>query len=447
MIIENGRIITWNKDDDFLINQALLIQDGIIKSISSISDLKKKYPDEKTINANNQIVMPGNICAHTHFYGAFSRGMAIPGEAPSNFLEILQNLWWKLDKALDEEGIRYSTLVCLIDAIKHGTTSLIDHHASPKFIDGSLDVIAHEIEKSGLRAALSYEVTDRDGLDKATEGIEENRRFIERVLGKQGYSNRIRAHFGLHASLTLSTITLNKARAYCPDEIGFHTHIAEDLIDQIDSVTKYGKRVIHRFLDAGILNSKAILAHGVHLDLSELEVIRNKEAWVTLQPRSNMNNAVGVAPLDEMNKFKIKIGFGNDGFSNSMWEEWKTAYLIHKDHMRDPRFLNGNEIIKIAANNNSDLMTEIFGGLRIGEISEGAAADLIFVDYKEYTPLNKYNLPWHILFGFRDSQVTSTLVNGEFLMKDKELLTLDEEKISSVAKKISKETWKRVAEM
>jgi len=196
MIITNGRIVTWGQPNEILEDQALLIQNGVIVKINKLDDLKLANPQEEILDAGGQLIMPGNICAHTHFYGAFARGMAIPGEPPKNFMEILKSLWWKLDKALDPEAVKYSTSVCLIDAIKHGTTTLIDHHASPTFIENSLDIIASEVESAGLRASLCYEVTDRDGLDKATTGINENVRFIKKVKSREFPVNLIRAHFG-----------------------------------------------------------------------------------------------------------------------------------------------------------------------------------------------------------------------------------------------------------
>ncbi|MCC7190941.1 MAG: amidohydrolase family protein, partial [Anaerolineales bacterium] len=181
MLITNAKLVTWEKENRILDDHAILIENDRIKEIGKSADLVKKYPSEEKLDARGQYVMPGNICAHTHFYGAFSRGMAIPGPAPKDFPEILQKLWWPLDRSLDADSIEYSALPCLADAIKHGTTTLIDHHASPNAIDGSLDIISEAVEKSGLRAVLCYEVTDRDGESKMKAGINENIRFIKKT--------------------------------------------------------------------------------------------------------------------------------------------------------------------------------------------------------------------------------------------------------------------------
>ena len=182
MLIINGKIITWGLENQILPEgTGILVREGIIEKIAPQDELAQLYPDEEKLDAEGQYVMPGNICAHTHFYGAFSRGLAIPGNPPKNFVQILKKLWWNLDKALDEDGVKYSVLVCLVDAIKHGTTTLIDHHASPNAIEGSLDIVADAVNQSGIRASLCYEVTDRDGMDKAEQGMQENLRFIKRV--------------------------------------------------------------------------------------------------------------------------------------------------------------------------------------------------------------------------------------------------------------------------
>ncbi|HAE85180.1 MAG TPA: putative aminohydrolase SsnA [Anaerolineaceae bacterium] len=443
MIITNGKIITWGKPNQILDGKALHVADGKIVSIADGAVLLSQYPEDEVLDAGGQYIMPGNICAHTHFYGAFSRGMAIPGPAPANFVEILQSLWWKLDKALDTESIKYSALVCLVDAIKYGTTTLFDHHASPNYIEGSLDIIEEAVKEAGLRASLCYEVTDRDGEERALVGIRENERFIQKVARGET-SPRIRAHFGLHASLTVSADTLERCLQANPNQVGFHVHAAEGQADQEDALRKYGKRVIERFYAAGVLGPRTILAHGVHTNAHEHELLAQTHTWLSHQPRSNMNNAVGVAPIPEMLARGVPVVMGNDGFSNAMWSEWQAAYFIHKDHSHDPRVMNGFEVLKIAVENNADLATQTFDGLRIGEICEGAAADLILVDFHPITPLTTGNLPWQILFGFRDGMVTATMVDGKLLMKDRRLLTLDEAEIAAKAREQAQKVWERI---
>jgi putative selenium metabolism protein SsnA len=444
MLITNATLITWESSNRVLPDHAILIESGHIKEIGSTKSLTKKYPKAKTTDVGGQIVMPGGICAHTHFYGAFARGMAIPGPAPKDFPEILQKLWWPLDRSLDAEGVRYSALVCLVDAIKHGTTTLIDHHASPNFIDGSLDLIADAVDKSGLRGVLCYEVTDRDGSDKANDGINENVRFLRKLANNP--HPRLAGTFGLHASLTLSGATLQACRAAAPEGTGFHVHTAEHESDEYDSLQRSNMRVIDRLLKHEILGPNTITAHGVHFDAREMEILKETETWLTHQPRSNMNNGVGTAQVESMMRLGIKVCLGNDGFTNSMWDDWKAAYLLHKAEHRDPRRMGGYDVQQMAVYNNAALAQTFFPNTSIGQLVPGAAADLIFVDYHPFTPLTDGNLPWHIIFGFQQSMVTSTMVAGKFVMKDRELLTLDEAEIAARAREIAPRIWKKYEE-
>lgn len=442
MLITNAKLITW-RGDDILEGHAVLIKEGLIAAVGPSAELKREHPDEEELDAGGKFCMPGNICAHTHFYGAFARGMAIPGRAPKDFPEILEKLWWPLDKSLDEGDVRSSALVCLVDAIKHGTTTLIDHHASPNAIGGSLDVIAEAVELSGLRAVLCYEVTDRDGEAKASAGIDENLRFIQRIAGGGVAGGKVRGTFGLHASLTLSDKTLDACRSAAPDDTGFHIHVAEHEADEYDSLAKSGRRVVDRLSERGILGERTIVAHAVHVDAREIEILADSGTWVTHQPRSNMNNGVGVAGVESMLRAGVRVGLGNDGFSNAMWSEWKTAYLLHKVWHRDPRRMPGEVIVQLAVENNAGLAKMFFPDAPPGLIETGAAADLILVDYHPTTPLSIGNLPWHILFGFHESMVKTTIVGGDVLMRDGELLTLDEAEITAEARRRVPGVWER----
>ena len=438
MLIVNANLITWEKENRILDDHAIFIENDRIKEIGKSADLVKKYPNEEKLDARGQYVMPGNICAHTHFYGAYARAMAIPGVAPKDFPEILQKLWWPLDRSLDAESIEYSALPCLVDAIKHGTTTLIDHHASPNAIDGSLDIIGGAVEKSGLRAVLCYEVTDRDGEAKMKAGIQENIRFIKKTK-----SPLLAATFGLHASLTLSDASLDLCRQALPSGFGFHVHAAEHESDEYDSLNKSNMRVVDRLQKHGILGANTITAHGVHFDAREMEILAETGTWLSHQPRSNMNNGVGVAQIESMMRAGIKVCLGNDGFTNAMWDEWKAAYLLHKVHHRDPRRMGGYDVQQMAVYNNAALANVFFKSATIGQLSEGAFADIIFVDYHPNTPMTAGNLPWHIIFGFQQSMVTTTIVAGKVLMKDRELLTLDEKEVSAKAREIAPKVWER----
>jgi cytosine/adenosine deaminase-related metal-dependent hydrolase len=312
-------------------------------------------------------------------------------------------------------------------------------------IADSLDVIAQSVKTAGVRASLGYEVTDRNGPEGSRAGIAENVRFARQLKGDPSAAGVLSATFGLHASLTVSAETLDASRAACPEEVGFHIHVAEHPVDEYDSLEKHGMRVVDRLQQHGILGPKSIVAHAVHVDAREIELLASSGTRVTHQPRSNMNNAVGLPAVESMLRAGVKVSLGNDGFSNAMWEDWKAAYLGHKLLHRDPRRMSGMDVVEMAIYNNASLAQLQLGGDAIGVIRVGAEADLIFVDYHPFTPLTAGNLPWHMIFGFHESMITTTMVGGKLLMKDRELLTLDEEKIAFEARQLSTRVWQRYA--
>lgn len=445
MLITNGTVITFGNDKRVIPYGAVCYQGDTIVEVGRTADLLQKYPNEEQLNAAGKIVMPGMVCAHTHFYGAFARGMAIPGEPPENFMQILERLWWKVDRALTLEDSKYSALVALVDAIRHGTTTLIDHHASPTHIDGSLDALAEAALESGLRVGLCYEVTDRNGPEGAQAGINENVRFLKRL--RDNPNPKLGASFGLHAAFTVSDNTLDACLAAAQGlDTGFHIHVAEDKADQADSLKKHGIRVAERLEKKGILGPKTLVAHAIHVDAYEMDAFRATGTKVSHQPRSNMNNAVGVAEVEKMLNKGITVGLGNDGFTNNMFTEIHTAYLLHRISKGDPRVMPGDRLMEVAFNNNAKI-AGIFFPKPVAALEPGAFADIILLDYVPYTPLTDANYPWQLVFGMDGSHVTHTIAGGQLLMKDRQVLTLDEEAIARKATELAAGVWKRVWEM
>ena len=442
MLITNGRVLTFGDNHRLIENGGVLIREGRIAAVDHSHVLEEQHPQEERLDAQGMLVMPGLVVAHTHFYGTFARGLYIPGPPMKDFPEILRRLWWPLDRALDEESVRYSALVPLLDAIRYGATTLIDHHASNRFIDGSLDVIADAVEETGLRAVLCYEVSDRDGPEVAEAGIRENVRFIKKAR-ELGHS-RIGATFGLHAALTLSDATLDRcvAEAEAIGHQGFHIHAAEGPADREHSLAAYGMPTIERLARRGILGPRTIVAHAIDIDAWEMAILSESGAWVSHQPRSNMNNAVGVADIPTMLRGQMKVVLGNDGFSNDMFEEMRVAYLLHKVARDDPRVLPADQLVDVVMNHNAAL-AESFLGEQFGRIEPGAAADLILVDYDPPTPLSAENFPWHIMFGFDGRKVDTTIVEGRILMRHGIIPHLDAERIYARAREVARDVWER----
>lgn len=442
MLITNGHVFTLGKANRDLANGAVYWEGDTIVDVGPTAELTAKYPNAERLDARGKLVMPGMLCGHTHFYGAFSRGMAIPGTPATNFVEILEKLWWKLDLALLWDDVRYSALICLVDAVRHGCTTLIDHHASPNAIDGSLDIIADAVKETGLRASLCYEVTDRNGMAGAKAGIAENARFLKRCRKEQ--DPQLGASFGLHAALTCSDETLEASVAAVEGlNAGFHIHVAEDKADQDFSLRTYNQRVIERLNRLGILGPKSIAVHCVHLDEYEKDILRETGTLVTHQPRSNMNNAVGLPDVAGMLARGIPVALGNDGFSNCMFDEMKAAYLAHKHNTRNPQAMPGDIVLQMAYPNNANVAKRFFPK-PVGELTPGAFADIMLLDYAPPTPLSAGNLPWQLLFGVDGAHVTHTIASGKVLMADKKLTMLDEEAIMAKARELAVHVWKRV---
>jgi cytosine/adenosine deaminase-related metal-dependent hydrolase len=269
------------------------------------------------------LVVPGNVCAHTHLYSALARGMPYALEPPTTFVQILQRIWWRLDRALDETSIRASALVGGAEALLSGTTTLVDHHASPNAIDGSLDVIEESLRTLGVRSVLCYETSDRDGEAAARAGVRENARFLTRMRDEA--PALARGMVGAHASFTLSDETLGACgEAARSHGVGLHIHAAEDAADERDAEARYGRRVVARLAEAEALDKHTLLAHGVHLDDGEIGLVREAGASIAHNARSNMNNSIGRARVAALG---AHVSLGTDGIGSDMFEESRSAYF------------------------------------------------------------------------------------------------------------------------
>jgi putative selenium metabolism protein SsnA len=388
--------------------------------------------DEKVVDLEGKLLLPGFVNAHTHLYSSLSRGMPMPSKAPSNFTEILKKIWWKLDVSLDEETIYYSALVGAIDAIKCGTTTLVDHHASPSSIIGSLDIVKRALKQVGIRGVLCYEVTDRGGKKKRDEGLEENERFIE---GNKT-DDYFRGYVGAHAAFTLSDESLHLCgEMAAKHKTGVHIHVSEDVCDVNDAEKNYGCTVIDRLAPHKILKKESILAHCVHLTLSEFETSRENECWLVHNPRSNMNNRVGYA---KVHLFGDKLALGTDGFPSDMLEEAKFAFHKKRDSHTDE---NINYVNLIAGG--QKMISDIFGK-KFGTFNEGAMADLVVMNYHEPTPMEKNNLLGHYLFGMQSSMVESVMVGGKWVMRNRIIPGINEDEIFAKSRLLARKLWKRM---
>lgn len=441
ILLGNARLFTLGEKNTFFEKGAVLVENNRIKNFGESGDLKARYPEAEFHDLSGMLLMPGMINTHMHLYSTFARGMALKDEAPSNFVEILERIWWRLDKVLTSEDVYYSALTALMDCIKSGTTTVIDHHASPFACEGSLDQIEKAAKDLGIRSSLSYEVSDRDGEDRIKAGIDENVRFIEKC--RREPDDLISSAFGLHASFTLSNETLEK----CIEEASrlnsiFHIHVAEDNADVQDSWAKYKLPVLERLKEAGVLNVPTLAAHCVNLYPEEHKLLKEPGIMVAHNPQSNMNNAVGCAMIPSMLNSGVMVGLGTDGFTSSMFSELKVVPLLHKHNSRDPGEMNFSQIYQIAFLNNSFIAGKFFK-YGPGEIKSGAMADLIAIEYNPPTELNGNNFLGHLLFGFGSRPVKLAMINGKIVLKDGKISGVDEERVMARSRELAERCWQR----
>lgn len=440
LLVGNGRLITHDDLQPFLEDGCVAVQDGLIVSVGPTRELRRKFPSASFLDAQGRTIMPGLINTHTHLYSAFARGMTLRSPAPVNFSQILERLWWRLDKALTLDDVYLSAMVGTVDCIRNGVTTIFDHHSSPHAVSGSLFRIADATRQTGLRGCLCYEVSDRDGAEVAAQGIKENRAFLESC--KQSPNNRLGGLFGLHASFTLSDKTIDRCRQVAGDfNTGYHVHTAEALSDVDDCLHEHGKRIVERWHEHGILGERTLAAHCVHVSDREIALLNDSKTKVIHNPQSNMANAVGCAPVLEMLRRGIAVGLGTDGYTPDMFESMKAASLLQKHHTTDPRAA-GAEPPQMLFRENAEIATKCFGRL-IGKLVPGACADMILVDYEPPTPIDPDNLNAHIQFGLSGRAVATTIVDGQILMKDRNLVAIDEREVTSKARDAAARLWKR----
>ena len=438
MLLFNANVFTNDEKRPYIENGAILIRGNEIKDVGTSSELKGKYPDDEQIDFSGKLIMPGLINCHTHIYSAYARGMAV-SKPTRNFIEILENLWWALDKKLTLEDCKLSAYQTMIESIKNGVTCIFDHHASPNAVSGSLDELAEAALELGIRADLCYELTDRDGEKVRDQGLEENKRFIERC--KKENNDLLRAHFGLHASFTLSDDSMEKASKIVNDlDAAVHCHCAEGIEDELRCVREHGCRNLQRLEQFNLLNSRSFVVHLCHASAAELDIIKKFDAIALHNPGSNMNNAVGRTPLLQLLERDILTGLGTDAYTHDMFDSMRTAKILHPHDLADPT-VGFKESLLLQFKNNPKIAAR-FWDKPMGVIKEGAYADLAAFEYLPFTPMDENSIGGHILFGLSGKMCTDNMINGRFVMRNRKILTCDEKAIAERSRERAKEVWK-----
>jgi putative selenium metabolism protein SsnA len=435
-VLKNAQTIEFSPAD---VKQAvdIVIEGSLIRAVGKHA--ASGIQADKVIDCEGLYVHPGMVCSHHHYYSGLSRGiMATIPDSP-DFISTLKNLWWRVDRALDEESVYYSSLICSLDAVRAGTTAVVDHHASPNFIKGSLHQIRRGFEAVGLRGMTCYEVTDRNGGEKELrEGVEENLRFAQEIEDS-GPDRLMEAAIGAHAPFTVPDAGMQMlSDAVAQTGRGLHIHLAEGAYDASVSHHRYDRDLAFRLDDFDLINDKSILVHGLYLNEAEIELINSRDAFLVHNARSNMNNNVGY--IRHIDKVKNLV-MGTDGIGADMFEEFKLAYFKHRDaggQLWPDTFLS-------ALGRGNQLLSRYFDA-DFGRIEAGCKADLVISDYKAPTPLEAGNIAGHIAFSMGSNSVRTVLINGSVVMEDRQF-PFDVEEIYAAAAGQAKNLWSRVDQL
>ncbi|MCR5289738.1 MAG: putative aminohydrolase SsnA [Treponema sp.] len=441
IVIGNGRVVTRDPDNPFIENGAIAVDGRFIKRVGTLADVQKEFPAAQFVDAHGGVIMPGLINMHNHIYSAFARGMAISGYNPHGFMDILEGLWWRLDRTMNLQDTYWSGMATYLDCIKNGVTTIFDHHASFGAIEGSLSELSRGVSQAGIRACLCYEVSDRDGTEKSHLSVQENENFLKYC--KDNPDPMQAGAVGMHASFTIGNNTMEQCAALAKKyDTGCHIHVAEGLSDVTDCLSKYGKRIVERLYDMNILGSKTLAVHCVHVNHQEMKILKETDTMVVHNPESNMGNAVGCGDVPGLFEEGLLLGLGTDGYTNDMFESYKVAAIIHKHHTANPN-AGWVEIPTMLFKNNA-LMANRYFKEPLGVLKEGYAADIVVTDYNPLTPMTADNIGGHVQFGMSGRSVVTTMCAGKILMQDRKCTELDEEEILAKSREQAADLWKRI---
>ena len=441
LIVGNGRVITRDSKNPYLERGAVAIDGDTISAIGDEEELKAANPGYEYVDAHGGVIMPGLINCHTHIYSGLARGLAIEGCNPTNFLENLEQQWWKIDDNLTLDGTRASAYATILDSLRDGVTTIFDHHASFCEIPGSLFAIKDVAKELGMRSCLCYEVSDRRGEEKRDQSIAENAEFAKWAHdAREAGDNMIAAMFGGHATFTLSDETMDKMAEANDGLTGFHIHVCEGMNDVWDSrLNRGGISPVERLLQHNLLGPDTMLGHCIHVTPAEMDIIRESGTWLVNNPESNMGNAVGCAPVFEFFRRGIPVCMGTDAYTHDMLESLKVFLIIQRHNAAMPN-VGWGEAMTMLFENNAKMATKYFGR-QLGILAPGAAADVIVMDYPVFTPFSDENIDGHMLFGMMGKNCRTTIVNGQVLYKDREFVAFDEERINAWTLEQSKKLW------
>jgi len=441
LLIKNGIIVTMDPTRRILEGHSLVVDGGRIAEIGKTETLQKRYANVESVDATGHIVLPGLVCSHTHLYDILVRAASLNVEPPSDFTQLLQRTAWPVDEALNFEDTYASALVASVEFVKSGVTTFADTYSGPNSISGVLDRIAQAVDQVGIRGFLAFEATERHSKDEGFRGLKENARFAEAVSRRP--ESKTLPLFSLHASFTVTDELIRETKRTAEK---FHSpitiHASEGMGDLHHNLENYGKRTIERFANLDLLGPDLVLAHCVQLNSKEIELIAKTRTGVAHNPMSNMQTAVGVSPIPQMLSQHITVGLGNDGYIYDTFENMRAAYLVHRVSNRDPNAIDPYTVLEMATINGAKLY-----GIEkeLGSIEVGKKADIITIRPNILpTPLNAGTVVGHLINTVDGDDVENVFVEGKQIVRNKSLLSFDEEKAQQISQDAAASLWERL---
>ncbi|MCF7797298.1 MAG: amidohydrolase family protein [Lentisphaeria bacterium] len=435
-VLTHLRILRPYSEPAFIETGWIRLIDGRIAAFGEMPVLLE--PEETEINMSGKLVLPGMVNAHTHLYSTLAMGMPPPSRAPVNFRQILESVWWRLDRALDEDSIRVSFQAGLLACLRTGVTTVFDHHSSPAWIKGSLTLLADVAREMGIKISTAYEVSDRNGAENFQQGLAENLTTMER------YQNDPVVHpmLGLHASFTLSDESLETVRRALDDfpETGIHIHLAEDITDHHDSGERGYQSVVQRLSEYDLIHSHNLYAHGIHITPDDADTLFNSNANLVHNPTSNANNRVGI--LNGVTLELLGYGLGTDGMQANLLDEARTGALIRSSKMTQGQ--PNVDYLKLLFENNPRIASKLFG-YNLNWIEPGVPADLVFYDYQARTELSYENWAAHLLYGL--GQPDDVMTDGAFMIRNGDPVGIDGREILENARVASGRLWQAMEKL
>ncbi|MGQ4832597.1 MAG: amidohydrolase family protein [Candidatus Asgardarchaeia archaeon] len=437
LLLKGKYILTMSERYGVIKDGAVVINNNKIADVGKYEDMKKKYHDSEEFDASDKIIMPGLISSHNHMYGILSHGMPIPN-APSTFIGFLEEFWWPyVENLLDKDTIYQAAKVAAIEMIKTGTTLHADILEAPFAIPGALDIEKKATEEVGIRSILSFEATERVSPENGELGIKENLEFVKKHLDNK--ESLTRGMFCIHTTFTCSPEFLKKVRELANQyKAGIHLHLEEGDYETIHALVKYRKLPVELYEEIGFLGPDVLTSQVVQTKLEEIKILKKYDVKISHMPISNCEVGGGIAPVPQMLEEGLTVGLGTDGYIVDMFHVMRFAFLIHKANLKNAAVMPADVVIKMATTDNAKVlrMNDL-----VGSIEPGKLADIITVSPMFPTPVNEENLINQLVVFGEGRFVNDVFVNGKLIMKNREILTVDEEEEKKKLKEVANQFW------